>query len=124
MCNDIDTDATFEVLRKAVSDARRAQGRDQRFVRWVGDGRKLAYARDHRGRLELFISKEPLESRVDSVARRLDLNVWRSDDGGVLRANRIVFPAGEHVDALFTAILVELLRQGIQIDAQKAFSAT
>ena len=89
MCNDIDTDATFEVLRKAVSEARRAQGRDQRFVRWVGDSRKLAYARDHRGRLELFISKEPLESRVDSVARRLDLNVWRSDDGGVLRANRI-----------------------------------
>ena len=124
MCNDIDNDATFEVLRKAVSDARRAQGRDQRFVHWVGDGRKLAYARDHRGRLELFISKEPLESRVDSVARRLDLNVWRSDDGGVLRANRIVFPAGEHVDALFTVILVELLRQGIQLDAQKAFSAT
>ena len=50
MCNDIDTDATFEVLRKAVSEARRAQGRDQRFVRWVGDSRKLAYARDHRGR--------------------------------------------------------------------------
>ena len=49
MCNDIDTDATFEVLRKAVSEARRAQGRDQRFVRWVGDSRKLAYARDHRG---------------------------------------------------------------------------
>lgn len=124
MRNNVNGDATFEVLRKAVSEARCAEGRDQRFVHWVGDGGKLAYARDHRGRLELFISEEPLESHVDSVARRLDLNVWRSDGGGVLRANRIVFPAGEHVDTLFAAILAELLRQGIHIDAQQAFSAT
>lgn len=82
MCGDIDGAATFEVLRKAVSKSRRAQGRDQRYVHWVGDSRKLAYARDHRGRLELFISEDSLESHVDSVARRLDLNVWRSDPVG------------------------------------------
>ena len=52
----LDGDATFEMLRKAVSAARYAEGRDQRFIHWVGDSRRLAYARDSRGRLELFIS--------------------------------------------------------------------
>lgn len=124
MCSLLDGDATFEVLRKAVSAARYAEGRDQRFIHWVGDSRRLAYARDSRGRLELFISEECLETRVDSVARRMELDSWRDESGSIVCANRIVFPKGEHVDALFAAVMAELLRQGIDVDAQKAFTAT
>lgn len=124
MCDYVDNNATFEVLRNAVSEARRAEGRDRRYIHWVGDNRKLAYSRDHRGRLELFVSGEQLETRVDVVARRMELDSWRDEAGRILRANRIVFPAGEHVDALFSAIMAELLRRGVEVDTQKAFSAT
>lgn len=124
MCDSVDNGATFEVLRNAVSEARQAEGRDRRFIHWVGDNRKLAYSRDHRGRLELFVSEEQLETQVDPVGRRMELDSWRDEAGRILRANRIVFPAGAHVDALFAAIMAELLRQGVEIDAQKAFSAT
>lgn len=124
MCDHLDGYATFEVLRKAVSAARYAEGWDQRFMHWVGDNRRLAYARDRRGRLELFISGERLETQVGSVARRMELDFWRDESGSVVRVNRIVFPKGEHVDALFAAVMAELLRQGVDVDVQKAFAAT
>jgi hypothetical protein len=124
MCDDVDNGATFEVLRNAVSAARHAEGRDQRFVHWVGNNRKLAYARDRDGRLELFISGERLQTQVDSVARRIELDSWRAEAGGILHANRIVFPKGVHVEALFAAVLAELVRQGVETDSQGAFSAT
>lgn len=81
MCDYVDNNATFEVLRNAVSEARRAEGRDRRYIHWVGDNRKLAYSRDHRGRLELFVSGEQLETRVDVVARRMELDSWRDEPG-------------------------------------------
>lgn len=124
MCDHLDGDATFETLRKAVRAARYAEVRDQRLMHWVGDNRRLAFARDMRGRLELFISEERLDTQVGSVARRMKLESWRDEYGSVVYANRLVFPEGQHVDALFAAVMVELLRRGIDVDAQKAFAAT
>ncbi len=53
MCNDIDTDATFEVLY--VSEARRACG-DQRFVR-CGDKRRACICSRPSGRLNCSFLK-------------------------------------------------------------------
>lgn len=116
---------TFEQLRLQIALSPRTPSQQQRAVTWVG-GRpeSLGYARDGEGKLEVFLVGPELISRLPDVARRVQFDSWVRKTGDRIRANRILLPEGEHVDAIAAAILVELLRHGAQDDMQLAFSRT
>lgn len=115
---------TFEALRTALKAAAPAPSAHERRISWVGGGRRLAFARDHKGRLEVFLLGEPLDARERTVRERLVHDTWHPVDGEPLAASRLRLPDDDHHDAIATTILLELLDKGYEHDGDEAFRLT
>lgn len=115
---------TFESLRDDLGRAKPASSRLERHITWVGGERKLAYARDEKGQLEMFLVCEELEAYEPVVRERMVHDSWETSDRSRLAANRLWLPAGDHYDAVAATILVELLERGFEGHAVEAFRFT
>lgn len=116
--------ATFEALRRELQGAVRAPSAHERRISWVGSGRRMAFARDAQGRLELFLVGDPLVPRERTVHERLLHDTWQTAGGDRLAANRLMLPDGDHYDAIAATIVLELLDKGYERDPGEAFRRT
>lgn len=115
---------TFETLRDKISDVEPAQRADERRVHWVDSDRLLAFSRNERGKLEIFLVGGPLSAQEPTVKAQLVPNVWCNSDGQPLTADRLVLPEGAHFNAAAATVLVELLHKGYHEDPHDAFRQT
>lgn len=115
---------TFEELRAGISAASSAALHGERQITWVDPTRTLAYSRDEASHLELFLAGRPLTTTEPSVQDRLVHNSWIGAGGTPFEANRLVLPAGDHIDAVAATTLIELLRNGFPSTPELAFSRT
>lgn len=115
---------TFESLRDDLASATAATSTLERHITWVGDQKTLAYARDEKGQLEMFLVGEALEAYEPVVRERMVHDSWETSDRSRLAANRLWLPAGDHYDAVAATILVELLERGFEEHAVEAFMVT
>lgn len=115
---------TFEELRADLAHAPSAQVADERTVIWVGKDQKLAYARNDRSELEVFLMGQELNARERIVKERLLFDDWARTGGSALSANRLWLPAGEHYDAIAATVLIELVGNGYEHDPDRAFART
>lgn len=117
-------DTTFETLRDALKSATPAKSAQERRITWVGGSHLIAFARDDKGLLEVFLLGGPLDAREPTVRERLVHDMWETVSGEHLAANRIRLPDGDHFDAIAATILLELLAKGYEDDAGGAFQRT
>jgi hypothetical protein len=121
----VDSDSTtFETLRSELKAAVRATSAHERRIAWVGNERRMAFARDAKGRLEVFLVGDPLSPRERTVRERLLHDTWQTAGGDHLAANRLRLPDDDHYDAIAATILLELLDKGYEHDAGEAFRRT
>jgi hypothetical protein len=115
---------TFEALRSALKSAAPAPSAQERRISWVGVGRRLGFARDDQGQLELFLLGEPLRARERTVRERLVHDAWQTVGGEALAASRLRLPDDDHHDAIAATILLELLDKEYELDPDEAFRRT
>jgi hypothetical protein len=115
--------STFEELRDALKAAAPVPSAQERHIFWVGSGRRMGFARDLKGQLEVFLLGEPFTVRERIVRERLVHDAWQTEREQ-LAANRLRLPAGDHFDAIAATILLELLDKGFERDPDEAFRRT
>lgn len=115
---------TFEDLRADLAHAPSAHVADERAVIWVGRDQKLAYARNDRSELEVFLIGQELNARERIVKERLLFDDWARTGGSALSANRLWLPAGDHYDAIAATVLIELVENGYEHEPDRAFART
>ena len=118
------TETTFEALRQSIRSAPRAASPQERRITYVGDARRLGFARDHEGQLEVFLMGAAHDARQRAVRERLVHNVWRTAAGGNLEADRLCLSDDDHFDALAATILLELVDKGYESEPVEAFRRT
>lgn len=120
MSNDI----TFEALRQMIRDAPRAASPKERRITYVGDSRRLGFARDHEGQLEVFLLGAAHDARERIVQERLVHDVWSTSAGSNVDADRLRLSDDDHFDALAATILLELVEKGYETAPVDAFRRT
>lgn len=115
---------TYEELRSKISDLRPAGVDERRALVWCSDAQVLAASRGRRGELEIFLLGPPLGSTTELVREILSHDTWKRDDGSTITASRLVFPPADPFDAITTFLCIELLRNGVDDNAQDALRAS
>lgn len=118
------TDPSFENLREEIRTAPRSASALERRITWVGTSRRLGFARDHEGLLEVFLVGESYAAREKTVGEHLVHDVWRTTAGASLAANRLRLPPDDHFNAMSAAILLELLDKGYERQPHEALRRT
>lgn len=95
-----------------------------RDIKWATPAEVVGVARDHTGRLELFLADAELQASSRTVRDSLEHHEWFRKAGVPLNANRLLLPALGHFDAVAAFICTELLRNGADQDIKHAFQAT
>lgn len=112
---------SYESLRAALGDLQPAHRPEDRILVWADSGRSLAVSRDPIGRLEIFLVGDPLEASIMVVAENLQHQVWTTQEGASLPANRVLLPDAPHFDGVAAFICSELLENGAAEELPSAF---
>jgi len=115
---------TFEALRSELKTARPAPSAHERRITYVGIQRRLAFARDNQGRIELFLLGEPLKAQERTVRELLLHDRWNTTAGEHLAANRLRLPGDDHYGAVAATVLLELIDKGYEHEPDEAFKRT
>lgn len=110
--NQAGTAPSFEALRDTIGNAVPAGAPGVREAVALEPTGSLAAARDPDGRLELFLLGPELQPRLATVRERLVYDTWAGANALRFTANRILLPAGHHIDAVAALICTELLSHG------------
>lgn len=110
--NQAGTAPSFEALRDTIGNAVPAGAPGVREAVALEPTGSLAAARDPDGRLELFLLGPELQPRLATVRERLVYDTWAGANALRFTANRILLPAGHHIDAVAALICTELLTHG------------
>lgn len=122
--SDSPVERSFEWLRSEVGSLEAAPDRNTRTIVWADSAWSLAVARDHRGRLEVFVVGDELVPTVPIVRDAIEYQHWTTSTGEPLAANRFVFPNAPHFDGLAAFICAELIENGLYSDPSSAFRRT
>ena len=112
-----------EVLDLIAGIPKGAEGHD-RTIHWLTPAEVVGAARDHFGRIELFLAGATLRPRTKTLRNAVQHHSWHRHDGAQLSAHRLLFPAFGHFDQIAALIATELLREGADRDLPRAFAAT
>ena len=112
-----------DVLDQISEIPRSATGRD-RTVQWLTTSQIIGAARDHLGRVELFLTGPELKPRTRELRTAIQHHLWHRENGTKLEANRLLFPAFGHYDRIVAFVTSELLREGAEEDLTRAFNVT
>lgn len=113
---------SYESIRETIRRVPLSLGAGDRAVITIDDHGALFVARDAQGRIELFLRAPRLHPLITNVRERVVHDTWETAEGRQFSANRILFPAGEHLDAAAALVCVELLRSGYEADPIQAFA--
>jgi len=113
----------YETLRMFVLDLPRSPEGSRRNVQWYLPG-KLGFAKDHLGRIEIYIPGPKIRPTSEAIGPSdLKFNIWYEDPGNQsFEANRLVLPAAPHLHQATAFIATELIREGVELSPQMAFS--
>ena len=111
----------FELIRKRIVMAEQPQASEQRKPVWFANGERIAIARDHTGRFEIFLTVVGLQISSTVVRRYVTEDSWRRVDGREFVASRLVIPGDPHFVGVAALIVDELLRNGFESNPQAAF---
>jgi hypothetical protein len=113
---------SYEHFHNLVRDLPSAATEAERDVRWLDDASILGIARDPSGRLEIFLTGEPLKCSSSIVAANLGHNEWHRPDAGLLSASRLLLPSEEHFDAIAAFLCAHLIENDVTSNVQKGFT--
>lgn len=115
-------DISYETIREMIRSVPPSRAAAERAVIHVDEEGALLVARDARGRIELFLRAPKLYPRFADVRERVVHDTWETTDGRQFSANRILLPAGDHLEAAAALICIELLNNGYVGDPTGAFA--
>ncbi|MDN4473376.1 PD-(D/E)XK motif protein [Demequina zhanjiangensis] len=121
MVNEEALSGAFEDLRDSIIGLTSPEDASRRIV-WAEGTKAIGVARDHMGRLEVFVVGEPLAASIASVRDALEHDTWSREDGTAIAANRLVLPAAPFFDSVAAFICAELIANGAVTGPQEAFS--
>lgn len=112
----------FEHLRKQIEETTPPPSADQRKRIVFGRNDGLSVARDINGRFEVFLAVDNLSVTSSLIDKQIMKDVWRTDNGHLFTAYRVLIPGEPHFIGVVALIVEELLRHGFESDPQLAFS--
>lgn len=116
---------SYERLLATVEALTAAPSVRERDVRWATDSAVVGVARAVDGKIEIFLSGDPLVAASNSIREVLEHQIWhRHHDLPTLEANRLLLPLAGHFDQMAALICTELLRNGADTDLARAFRLT
>ncbi|NKY38106.1 PD-(D/E)XK motif protein [Cellulomonas septica] len=113
---------SYEWLRAKIAQMPASTAGDARDLVWADEARTLGVCRDEHGRVEVFLTGAPLSPRDKLVAENLVHDVWATQHGDHLAANRLVLPAMPQLDGFAAFICAELVENGLRRDRDAAFA--
>ncbi len=114
--------ATFEEILAITTKLDPASADKSRAIEWCDASEQIAVSRQQNGRIEIFLIGDRIYPRSAIVANHLEHDSWRRVGGSGFDANRLVFPAAKHFDAVVAFIVEELVRNAGGEDVVTAFS--
>lgn len=115
---------SYEDILKDIAIVPSSVAGGVRDIKWTTLAEVVGVARDHAGRLEVFLAGVELEAASATVRESLEYHTWHRKAGGPLLANRLLMPALGHFDPVAAFICTELLRNGADQDLEEAFRVT
>jgi hypothetical protein len=115
---------SYETVLDLVLNAGRAPSGDLRDIVWISDAHVVGVARDHEGRIEVFLGGAELRPTSKLVEESIEFRTWHRSGKASLSANRLVLPALGHFDQVAAFICTELLRNGADVALSRAFAKT
>lgn len=97
---------------------------DDRTITWLTASQVVGLARNSRGHLELFLAGDQLTPRTSAVKSAIQHHSWHRENQPPLSSNRILLPALGHFDQVGAFIASELLREGADVNLERAFAVT
>jgi hypothetical protein len=117
-------DGSYEWLRERLALIAPAARDSERELLWVDAQRRLAVARDAKGRVEVFIVGPALFANTRIVRDSVEHQSWTTSKGHELAATRVVLPPMPHYDGVAAFLCTELLSNGVQDEPQRSFDLT
>ena len=114
--------ASFEWLREAIVQLPPAAEEAGRNLTFADATRTVAVAKDHEGRVEIFLIGPELQATLKPVANSLQFQEWTTTSNDALPANRLVLPNDSHFSAAAAFICIELAAAGYSEHPQRTFS--
>jgi hypothetical protein len=117
-------DRSYEWLRERLAHIAPAARDSERELLWVDAEKRIAVARDIKGKVEVFIVGPALVAKSRIVRDSVEHQSWTTSEGRELPATRVVLPPMPHYDGVAAFLCTELLSNGVQHEPQKSFSLT
>ena len=115
---------SYESVLQVIESVPSAESADSRDVTWATDSHVVGVARDHEGKVELFLAGAELIPASSAVSGAIEFHTWHRDGAYPFDANRLLFPALGHFDQVAAFICTELLRAGADVSLADAFART
>ena len=115
---------SYESILNTITTTQSAHAATERDIRWLTDAGVVGVARDHEGRLEVFLAGRDLPPTFSAVGEAFESPPWPGGPGEPLKANRLRLPALSHYDQVVAFICTELIRNGVDADLAAAFART
>jgi hypothetical protein len=103
---------TYESVLQLIESVPSAVSADHREVRWVTGAHVLGVARDHEGKVEMFLVGTELNPVSGVVRAAMEFRTWHRQAASSFEASRLVFPSLGYFDQVAAFICTELLRCG------------
>lgn len=115
---------SYESILQVIESVPSAESSDSRDVTWTTNSHVVGVARDHEGRVEVFLAGAELSPVSGVVTDSIEFHTWHRDGAYPFDANRLLFPALGHFDQVAAFICTELLRAGADVSLPNAFART
>jgi len=115
---------SFEQLLQLAESLPKPSAEIEREVCWCEQSSTIGFSRQLNGSIELFLCGDELITASQLVKRHLRYDQWSRSNGGLFRANRLVFPSDEHYTAATAFLAEELLRRDAVMSLQNGFTLT
>lgn len=118
------TNTRYESILQVIESVPSADSADARDVSWITEAHVVGVARDHEGRVEVFLAGAQLDTVSGAVSDAIEFHTWHRNGASPFDANRLVFPAVGHFDQIAAFVCTELLRAGADDALAHAFART
>lgn len=115
---------SYESVLQVIERVPSAESADARDVTWITDSHVVGVARDHEGRVEVFLAGAEMNPVSIAVSDSIEFHTWHRDGEHPFDANRLLFPALGHFDQVAAFVCTELLRAGADVSLAHAFART
>jgi hypothetical protein len=115
---------SYESVLQVIESVPNSEFADLRDVTWTTESHVVGVARDHEGRVEVFLAGAELHPVSSAVSDAIEFHTWHRYGAYPFDANRLLFPALGHFDQVAAFICTELLRTDADVSLADAFART